>query len=919
MLSQLDTIRVRDDRDMRWDSLDRYADRYAELEKSRSKDRTVRVITRDSVDPAIIEQAIRAVRGQAFVQAAIDDDNRYTHLSIKFLHLEAALANKSEDHGPSHPDIIALKDEILALKQEQQRVLAEMEKNSLTKATPLRGPTLYQRPMLNIDGGFFRDLVGFAPGLRPSEADLLGLLEAESSTTAPPLGKIDEAARKLIDRARSAGWQSVTVPEINLTITCDGAGRYRYERKLSTALQEIVICDGTALFHLYPELGLAGRRTVSRFHRTELSQLVPWALPPVEDLARGADVLAVDDHTVAVTAPERPCVQLVFVDEGRLAERQITDKPAGRILAREVYGADGSVRQMVAGTEKLVGIWKVKAAEQPDLKAPKMPQFVVLPVPARTLAQVMAARKITAIAPYEKLKPADALKLIAAEYASGGGQLEPIIRGRFMNMGFNWPGLRVLLFSATHPLGDQQHLRPSEKTPADKYMWRVESNYNGVPEGPTDTFIGQLSMLQWLVTIWKNGHPAADKNERTLRFVKECSSPAYAWAVTATVLQHAPAVTPATFKKELLDTVAARVKGSPSLEYATRYELARCEANERHKANADLLALYRETLERGMVPPVDASFIEALQDSGNVRKTTAVFAAEGHASWAMLMAEQCLQLGNANVADQIVEAVEASNNRKVEGSPLTPELLVYRVLRQQWGDADRLLSELLADKAHAQSSDLWRLGHVIALNRKQNLRAIERLERALEQEFSQSGGMLNLEEVRRDYGELLGHYTKQADALALLEQKAPPDFAAKIERTADRCAHPRSGRHERRRPDGRVPSAKGWRRRRGLGLPDHAAGSGNDGVECMARHRQPLEQCRRDRPGRPRLRDGLRVKPTDPHLLWQRAANLSKKCQGMTPKMRELYQQIAEGKWVQEANGVNYEVLKREAKALLGK
>ena len=36
---------------------------------------------------------------------------------------------------------------------------------------------------------------------------------------------------------------------------------------------------GQTLLHLYPDLGIGARRTVSRFHRADFARLVPWALP----------------------------------------------------------------------------------------------------------------------------------------------------------------------------------------------------------------------------------------------------------------------------------------------------------------------------------------------------------------------------------------------------------------------------------------------------------------------------------------------------------------------------------------------------------------------------------------------------------------------------------------------------------------
>src|SRR5262249_44244475 len=168
---------------------------------------------------------------------------------------------------------------------------------------------------------------------------VLGAEAAPELRAAP--GRIDPAARKLIERARSAGWQGLTIPNA-FTLFFDGRGRYAYERVLPLGLRERVVCDGTTLLHLYPELGIGARRDVSRFHRAELLRVVPWLVPPAEDLARGADVKYIDEHTVAIvprgleSSPSEPGgsspryvgLHLLFADDGRLAERRLVAMPS---------------------------------------------------------------------------------------------------------------------------------------------------------------------------------------------------------------------------------------------------------------------------------------------------------------------------------------------------------------------------------------------------------------------------------------------------------------------------------------------------------------------------------------------------------------------------------------------------------------
>ena len=379
---------------------------------------------------------------------------------------------------------------------------------------------LYQRPQFSNDPRVFRDLVAYAPGLQANESDLRAVLEAEGGEVVPPAGKIDPAAKALIDRARSLPWQAVTVPDADVTVVCNGAGCYRYERVLSTGLRELVLCNGTTLFYVYAELGLAGKRVVSRHHRSELSQLVPWALPPVEDLTRGADLILVDEHTVAVTASGRPCVQLVFAEDGRLSERQLADKPGGKVLARESYGADGSVRRTVEGKERLVGTWAVKPAAAPDLK-PDMKELVILPVPARTAEHVLQSHKLPPLAnmapaDYQNLDANVALELVAAEACAGNNSLlNLIVSYRFLNEGDRRAGFYVLLFAPQHHVGLSALPQPKRAlTPIERYMRRVETSNVTLPGPRLEGFAGQMATFHALVTAWTQNNVSPNHLKR---------------------------------------------------------------------------------------------------------------------------------------------------------------------------------------------------------------------------------------------------------------------------------------------------------------------------------------------------------------------------------------------------------------------
>src|SRR5262249_51915846 len=105
---------------------------------------------------------------------------------------------------------------------------------------------------------------------------------------------------------------------------------------------------------------------------------------------------------------------------------------------------------------------------------------------------------------------------------------------------------------------------------------------------------------------------------------------------------------------------------------------------------------------------------------------------------------------------------------------------------RQVGHADDLLQQLRDDKDLAKRPGLWRLGEKVADHPQQNERSPEGPERGLELEYAKLPPVIDLQTVRKEYGKLLGHYEKLADAMVTLKVKPRPEFLAKVVRAADR-------------------------------------------------------------------------------------------------------------------------------------
>jgi ferric-dicitrate binding protein FerR (iron transport regulator) len=228
--------------------------------------------------------------------------------------------------------------------------------------------------------GVLKDLPGYAPGLQTWRADRLAIVE-QASPTKPRNGDVDPEARRLIEKARSLGWEKVThtfnrhangvrangdpapappthadgvgVKQEGDFVLADGSGRFIFNREVGEGLKEQVIHDGSTLWHLYPEIGLGAKRAVSRFHQPAIQSLIPWYVPSADDLSIDADLQAVGELTVRITrrmgTPARPQIaEGQKADEGQRADegqqKNETDgeeSPPHEIAFELVFGEDG--------------------------------------------------------------------------------------------------------------------------------------------------------------------------------------------------------------------------------------------------------------------------------------------------------------------------------------------------------------------------------------------------------------------------------------------------------------------------------------------------------------------------------------------------------------------------------------------------
>ena len=227
-------------------------------------------------------------------------------------------------------------------------------------------PTVALHPL----AGVIQDLPSYAPGLQTWPADRLAIVE-QAAAAKPKRGEVDAEARRLIEKARSLGWERCSMaapgrPAVlksqtgtagggHTTVIADGSGRFVLEREVSEGLKETVIHDGSTLWHLYPEIGLGAKRTLSRFHQSAIQSLIPWYVPSADDLSVEADVKTVGERTIRIAPLKRDelVVELVFAEDGRVSEMRVIEIPGVRRLDAALH-SDG------------------KAA--PEIHSPKLPK-----------------------------------------------------------------------------------------------------------------------------------------------------------------------------------------------------------------------------------------------------------------------------------------------------------------------------------------------------------------------------------------------------------------------------------------------------------------------------------------------------------------------------------------------------------------
>jgi tetratricopeptide (TPR) repeat protein len=690
---------------------------------------------------------------------------------------------------------------------------------------------IYQRPFIEprwFRNELFFDLPAHAPGLDTTRADILAVVDAEASAdpvrrqlvgdTTP--GRIDQGAARLIDQARAADWQAVTIPAQDgwsaFTIVCDGGGRHVFERPLPEGLLERVFCDGNTLLHHYHELGLGARRSSSRFHAAEFAALVPWAVLPAADLARGADLKCLDERTVAIVPhdPANPFqVHMTFSPEGRLVARRVVETPSGKTHLRETYAADGAVALLDGnGKELAVHKFVVRAAKAPNLQ-PDVKALVLLPLPFRTRQHVGEVLKVKSDGrPYKNLDDNTALALIAANFgASSKDEFRSILRERFYasdRLGFatiltvfgsDWiylPADKKEFGPDAALVGYLSALKEIKRTTEIKQHPRI-----GELGDVEDGFLPRLAAFHDLLQRWQSRwewRELKSEDERALAFVRQNKSSAMGWELLS-VMQKRIGDKDLAFCHKYAGCwlLFADV---PEFAYAARYEhaIALAAAGDREEARKLLRALHAQALREQVLPPLDIRFRTAFDKADQeadsptspawvefIRETSDTLRVQKRRRDLIDLAWQCWVFGDTALAQQVFERA-FSDLPAGERFKTVLAGMEYLCGTHQFARAEKLLQPLLAEPALVKDASLWRLAAGVADRQGKLTRAVACWEKALELDSEKQSGMVDLALLRWNYNTLMIGQQQLAARMVELEMQPPQGFIDSIVRAADR-------------------------------------------------------------------------------------------------------------------------------------
>lgn len=690
--------------------------------------------------------------------------------------------------------------------------------------------------------GVLQNLLTYAPGIQTSVADLLSVVEAECVESSRN-GSIDPGARQLIEECRQRGWEEIAwagdVDGTVRTVVCNGAGDFRIERRTVDGLLEQIVANEQTLQHLYPELGIGARRSISRFHRQSLLRMTPWLLPPADELSVNGDLQLVNGRTIRIIpsttvdsdrvetaemsgGQNELVIELAFDDQARLIERRLIEvtgqrKRAERLLVRHVYEASGSIR-MFDGDEKLlreINLRRKAIATPPE--SPETEGLVILPLPYRAADSysltLPAQPASSGSVDYSQLSKADAMKLIATHVANSDfDALWTVIDQRFVSKNDCRMGFAVLLSGAATDNSQPIHEVASHNQGSSALgsflvqhfdWWTVHDLHKEfiLPESASP-FLKNLVETHNLFALWASGRATQDRTEaqinrelnRAFRLIRQCRSKQVAW-VLLNVVQKSIEETDSNRKLHLrLANEVARFEGVPGFEDRARFTQALwlIPAGKPDRA----LRLYRRSREQateaGRTPAVSAEFRSAFVAAGGSSSAWSQMLIESsrpliqqRRSLELIeLAIQCAVLTEHETAIQLLDQGVADVDL-VERPELLTAGLQCLMLTENWERAEDFIRQLINYQNAHEHAALWHTASQIAARLGDDDEALRRLEQAMRLEFSSLPETVHVAEIRNSYSRLFDRLRRFAESTLSERKPLPNDFVQRVTWAAD--------------------------------------------------------------------------------------------------------------------------------------
>ena len=787
--------------------------------------------------------------------------------------------------------------------------------------------------------GVLRNILSYAPGMQTSPADILAVVESEvEAEHQPERGTIDARALQLIKKSRSLGWQQVelTRDRSNTTTTLlyNGKGDIRLDRRTKDGLLEQVVADGSTLWHLYPELGIGSRRTISRFHRQALLMLTPWLIPPAKDLATGCLISMAGENTIRIlsTAPTDPNVkirlalEIVFREDGRVSERRLINLEKDKPLTRQVFGNDGSIRTFAEDGQLLSEVTIHRTPVETPTETPETDGLVILPLPYRSAdsysLSLPAQPANSGSVDYSQLSEADAMKLVATHVANSEfDQLWNVINQRFVAKDDSRMGFAVLLSASSTGNSQPIHEVASHNQGASAlgsflvqhFDWWKDQDHNKefVLPDSASPFLKHLVDTHNVYALWSSGRATRDRTEsqvnqdlsRALELIRQCPSKQVAWMLLKTVHQ---SINETFSQKKLfarLATEAASFENEPGMFGHARHArvlwLISAGRNDeaRQLYSTFRLNAARAGLAAGISEEIRSAFIASSGNSkewSNLILSTVEPLVEQKRSYELLqLALQCSIVEEPETAQQLL-------NRAIADVDLGkhPDLLVTGLqclLRlHDWKQAEEFTRQLMRQQNLSEQASLWRTASQIASELDDDNESLRRLEQAMRLELAAMTDVVNVEALRGSYNTLFDRFTAFVESSRSENRKLPEDFVNRITQAADAWRSID--------PDPTQACQRAARLLQTVGLYDDAwkywttplvnLASSSDAWRSLANALQQTNQIHLA--GRA-WSEAFSAEPTNPELLWNHAELLRNA--GQTRQARQLLQQIVNGKW----------------------